>query len=706
MDLIGISILNYKSIKKAIYLEMPKEKGVITFIGKNGSGKTNLLQAIKRILLKSDYLGEKSPIEGKYVLSISEKEKQEYFSAIDFNKISDKIEVSFSAKEPNVKKVVVPPIKIVVKKYKEKLTKIIKELKKASRSYIEDLQKIEMSYSKRQLIGLKVSDKNGSISYIDKNRIEDVCDRVEKQIKEINKFLNENFEKDNIIFEEHKVYYDSPYLTPIQFYQIEEEDISFSPIIADILKLDAAGIEEINRKLRQEIHKINSLLNQDYEKIRKCLASFEEIQQEMKRLFFEKEEQYYEQAEEIEEKYNKFCLSVKDAIFRTGYFIDNETSLLFYQQDSFSVSRRIDFIYERNPIILAIHNFLNNSNLYKQNESVLEINKISLTRLKILEKAVNDVFLKSLVANFDKREINGFETEFTDKGINLFVLEKTGERVDFNLTSLGRRWYLTYSFIKNVIKSGEVLFIDEPAAFLHPEAQIEFREDLENLTQKGVLVFITTHSPYMIPDNWNYVFNVNMTSQGTQLLSFKDETDLCQTINTELGISRTNDILFNLSKTILFVEGISDETCIKKFASKLGYDLSDYYVFTCHGSSILALAYLCIKQNIKFKALLDRDNKNKNEEWLNYHRGYDEYIKIVTENENCVFTPEKGKEGSLEDCFAEEDKRRYFYEKAYSNGNKKMKIGYREVEDGEVFTLETLNNFDNILSDLKIPKMK
>lgn len=49
----------------------------------------------------------------------------------------------------------------------------------------------------------------------------------------------------------------------------------------------------------------------------------------------------------------------------------------------------------------------------------------------------------------------------------------------------------------------------------------------------------------------------------------------------------------------------------KKFAIKLGYDLSDYYVFSCHGSSILVLTYLCIRQNIKFTALLDRDNEKK-----------------------------------------------------------------------------------------------
>ena len=60
-----------------------------------------------------------------------------------------------------------------------------------------------------------------------------------------------------------------------------------------------------------------------------------------------------------------------------------------------------------------------------------------------------------------------------------------------------------------------------------------------------------------------------------------------ETIKEELGISRTSDILFNLSKTILLVEGVADKACIEKFARKLGYDLSNY-----HNLKYLKIQYL------------------------------------------------------------------------------------------------------------------
>ena len=282
---------------------------------------------------------------------------------------------------------------------------------------------------------------------------------------------------------------------------------------------------------------------------------------------------------------------------------------------------------------------------------------------------------------------------------------KEGEEIDINSTSLGRRWFLTYSFVKRLLKKGDFLFIDEPAAFLHPQAQIEFRKDLEQLASNGVYVFITTHSPYMIPNNWANVHNVIMTEKGTQVQSFIDKDELCETIKEELGISRTSDILFNLSKTILLVEGVADKACIEKFARKLGYDLSNYHILPCNGSSIIGLTYLCIREKIKFKALLDADNKDKPVDWLNRQFGYKEYLEIIKNNQDCVFTPEDGVRKSLEDCFSLPDASRYFYEKKNLDGTKEMKIGIKEIEIGEVFTVETLKNFEQLFIKLGIPKI-
>lgn len=55
-----------------------------------------------------------------------------------------------------------------------------------------------------------------------------------------------------------------------------------------------------------------------------------------------------------------------------------------------------------------------------------------------------------------------------------------------------------YFYLKYVAKSGDMLMIDEPELNLHPESQRKLAKLLVLLVNKGVRVFITTHSDYII----------------------------------------------------------------------------------------------------------------------------------------------------------------------------------------------------------------
>ena len=67
MKLTQIDILKYKSIKNPISIFFSEGK-VVTLIGKNGSGKTNILEAIKFAMSKNHnyYRSEKIDCEIKY----------------------------------------------------------------------------------------------------------------------------------------------------------------------------------------------------------------------------------------------------------------------------------------------------------------------------------------------------------------------------------------------------------------------------------------------------------------------------------------------------------------------------------------------------------------------------------------------------------------------------------------------------------------
>lgn len=711
MELQKIRILNYKSIKESIEIPFTNEGGIVTFIGKNGSGKTNILQAIRKSIVKHTgyYNGGKETIRSQYTLKVSKEDKEKYFSSVNVEKCKDEIEVDFTNGEEHVKKVQAPILTVSVGQYKEKLDKLFKRIKKAGKNYVDKLKGIEQKFELSYYPNMQIVDEKDRISFLDSYKISYIENEIKRQIEEIREYLLSTFEKKYITIGDNLDY--SRRFMPfreIEFYQIaSNKNIRVSSILAKSLGLNKEDVEKVNEKLNNEINEINKQLKTEYAILTACLKEFNKIKEEIYDIFYEQEEKSYEIQERIDDEYKQFCRLLKDSIYRIGYYIDNEETLLFYNKNDRYNRREFlnEYLNEKNPIWEAIHQFLLEQNYYKEEESILELDKIEESRLKYLEKKINKEFLSSLVSGFDKDEILGYRIAFNNKNVSIFVKEKSGEEVDINSTSLGRRWFLTYSFVKRLLKKGDSLFIDEPAAFLHPQAQIEFRKDLEQLASNGVYVFITTHSPYMIPNNWANVHNVIMTEKGTQVQSFIDKDELCETIKEELGISRTSDILFNLSKTILLVEGVADKACIEKFARKLGYDLSNYHILPCNGSSIIGLTYLCIREKIKFKALLDADNKNKPKEWLNRQFGYKEYLELIKNNKDCVFTPEDGDRKCLEDCFSRVDAEKYFYEKKNTDGTSEMKIGAREIEEGEVFTDETLKNFEQLFIKLGIPKI-
>ena len=708
MELQSIRINSYKSIKKPVDISLNSNNGVITFIGKNGSGKTNILQAIKDTLIKNyGYLDYKQ-IDSEYVLKITKEERKQYFSTIDIESFNDTINVNFDGNEPTVKRVEVPVLKVCFAKYKSEFEESLREFKQAKEKYLKKLRSLETSET---LLGFSVFTysvrvrENAGIFYVNSDRLKELESNFDSKIKSFEDFQKKILTDKYIDLEE-----------PIDFPEcslygeecikvLEDEEIKISPIVAVSLGVDQKTIDEANIKLNEFIRNINLELKNEYNIIKQSIDKLNGIIKKINNIFNNKMEQHYTKEEKLYNKYKKFCNIIKESVFKSGYYIDNEETLLFYDERRGYGRYNRELLNHKNPIIEAFHNFLKDKHYYKEGESILERNKIKSERLQFFIDKINEEFLQNLISDFDKSEVQGYEAKFEQERIILYVKEKSGDLINFHSTSLGRRWYLTYSFIKQIIKKGEVLLVDEPAAFLHPEAQIELRKDLESLAKKGVIVFITTHSPYMIPSNWENVYDVSMSESGTKVKHFDCKDKLCESIKQELGITNTSDILFNLSKTILLVEGVTDEACIRKFAKELGYDLTDYHIIPCYGSSIIGMCYLCIQEGVKFKALLDADNKSKPREYYYKHENHKEYIKIIKSNPNCVFTPDNGECKSLEDCFSKDDASKYFSQQQNDRGETKTKIDKKKIEKGNSFTEETLNNFHNILNKLGVPNL-
>lgn len=715
MKLTQIDIIKYKSIKQPLYVKF-NEGNVITLIGKNGSGKTNVLEAIKFAMSKnSNYRQEKIECKIKYHIELSDDEITEYFSCVKSDETSKEILVEFNGDSPELRLVEAPILNIEAKNFKSRLDSVLKNYKEATRNYLSNLKKIESpdSYFGHYMNVQVKNENHGSIFHLTSSHIDQIDRNINSQVNEIKDYIKQIFKGNKIYLNryDHSLAFRQRFWN-ISFYRIsEEEKIQISPIVAQSLNISVNDLEKANENLNNKLKDINNALETDYNAIQNQLDEFDKIKQEIANIFDAKLEEQYEKDEHLKNMLESVIQKLRKTVFKNCYYLDNENSLIFYNSPDYAYRNeqiRQDYLNSRNPIVDAFDTFLHEKNIMDEKASIAQKDKLEQEKISKAIKALNSRFLRNLIPKFDNNEIKKFEVKYNN-GFALYVHEKNGDVVSFNNTSLGRRWYLTYQFVKALLQPGDMLLIDEPAAFLHPQAQAEFKKELETLAHQGICVFYSTHSPYIIPEDWGQVYNITMTDKGTQATTFETGDELCETIKTELGAKTTSDILFNLSKTILLVEGIADKTCLEKFAELLKYDLSTYKILPCNGSPIFDVTYLCINQGIKFKALFDLDNKNKPENWMNSKYGYKEYLKIFESNENCAFTPPIRQKKSLEDCFHELDNEQYFsdhkWTDKYGEEHIDRKIDRNRIKQATEFEDETRNNFEQLFKQLGIPKL-
>lgn len=704
MKLVKIKIIKYKSIINPIEINL-ENGNCRVFIGKNGCGKTNLLRAIKLALSKNIRYGQsqKEDMLAEYYLRLTPEERKSYFPDFDLTEENGLIKVIYNGNRPDVRMIEAPSVKIAVKEFRKEAEDILSNFQKASERYISNLSKIESdSMADLAYINFDVIDDKGMIYPLIKNNLNFVEDNIKNQKSSIEKVL-QLFSRDTFDLEEFNPYaFTSGYLGPIQFYRIHEQSLKISPLVAKSLDLSKKNIETANQKLNATIKQINQELEEDYQNVQTQIDRFEKLKEQIIDVFKKKDDERYWQEEARNDKRKKFISDLQEAVFANCYYIDNEDTLLFYQRQSNEYERQqkqIENLNSRNPLEEVFHLFLLEKGIYKEGESFLEFSKIDPSRRKKFLQVINKEFLSQFVPQFDSLEIAGYVLKEVNNRPALYVLEKDGTEINVNETSLGRRWYLTYSLIKSILKEGDYLLIDEPAAFLHPQAQAEIKKDLEQLSARNIPVFYATHSPYMIPSDWSNIISLYNGVGGTQAKQFDSGDMLCKEIESELGDLRGGDVLFHLTKTLLLVEGIADKVCIEKFAELLKYDLLDYYIHVCDGDSIVQVSYLCIKNNIKFIAIADNDNKYKNEGYYRFHPNFQTCLKCMLQFSNKCFFIGEGKEGCLENLFSSEGEGLSYYDKR-RNKWKIDKEKIKEIKSVEELKSKTIENFELLFKEI------
>lgn len=535
MYLTQIDILKYKSIKNPVSVYFNEGK-VVTLIGKNGSGKTNVLEALNYVFEANAKLNfyTRHSIELKYraYIKLEKEDIETILPEVKYNADNNeliaynygeglKIDTIESESLIPLLKQEILDIRVLAQRLKNSLEEYVKVVEAVC---IEDR-------GNTSLVGFTLRDgKDHTTNFYS---LKHYIDFNIKQALDLTDGLLKCFDdKENIFHYIANNYIRFYGLNDLEF-KLEYDEPELSLFEQRYINIDKQGLKKainrINKKTKDTCDQITELSTQ---LTRRANSISEALESDEIRLRTQ------------EEKYFYFLKEVQNCIGRRSLFLRNNNSeLLFGNQDRELQYRRTNTNYIVEAYLRQVYSGDNKDELLK---AISENKQIELTQSAIKEF---ERYLNNSIPKFDRYMFTAVKVEYGKEKIISIKLQEKDELIDLNLTSAGRRWYFTYYFMKNTLQPGDIFIIDEPAGMLHPAAQKEVLAELQTLASKGLRVIYSTHSTYLIPDNFNIVHNVEMNSQeGTKVNSYGCSDDLLKSICDELGVQRTSEILFWVSK--------------------------------------------------------------------------------------------------------------------------------------------------------------
>ncbi len=685
MYLTQIDILKYKSIKNPVSVYFNEGK-VVTLIGKNGSGKTNVLEALNYIFeanaKSSFYHRNQADLRYRVHIKLTEEDIKLILPEIQYDKDKNELIAYNYGEGLKIDTIESDYLILLLKHEILDIRELAQKLKSALEEYVKIVDAICVEdRGNVSLLGFTLPKDHITNFYSLRHQVEFDVEQALKLTDSLLKCFNDEENIFHFIANKYIYFYR---LKDLRF-KLEYNEPELSSFEKKYIKIDKQelkkAINKINRKTEATCDKITELsvqLTKRANSISEALESDEiKIQTQAENYFY-------------------FLKEVQNCVGRRCLFLRNDNSeLLFGFQDRELQYQRNNTNYIVEVYLKQVYSGENKEELLKAISEGKQI-ELSQSALEEFERYLNDS-----IPNFDRDMFTAVKVDYGKERVVSIKLQEKDELIDLNMTSAGRRWYFTYYFMKNTLQPGDVFIIDEPAGMLHPAAQQEVLIELQMLASKGLKIIYSTHSAYLIPDNFKIVHNVEMNpKEGTKINSYDCNDDLLKSICDELGVQRTSEILFGLAKTTLIVEGEADKACLIKFFDVFECDRLDYCIFECRGQPILDVAHLCITWGIKFKALFDRDTIEKSREGYLVEHGYKTYLEEIQRNSNCVFTPANGFRKSLEDCFAQNDQKRYF-----SEVKGVMKIDKEKIKSANEFEEETIKNFEQLFGQLGILKL-
>ena len=499
MRITKIEIQNYKSIKEPVGINYYNGLPTV-LIGKNGSGKTNILEALSAIAeANGNYFGlrKELPISYKVHIRLEKEDAERLFPG---KSIDEKCEfAACSGEDCKIDRIESEYLVPLLRSEIDEISELAGELKDALDTYTKQLHKIAYGENEYPLRGLQIINfKNSTTSY---DFLKGQAEMVIREAEKFACFVKENFaaEESSLKFGYVDYYYglnDSKYLS----FKLRYVKPDLAPFEEKFITINETAI-------KREITKINKATKASCEKITVLLHELDERAKRLKDALSD----YKKMPVNIGAFY-KFIWEVQRCVGTKCVFLRNESSEVIFKTEK---QEHEYFRNDRSRVILQT--YLNRVYTGPDKDEIQK--QISENKdFSLSEAALNEFekYLNEHIPEFENGMYERIAVEQSDGKLPSILLhEKSGEIVDLNSTSAGRRWYFTYYFMKNTLEPGDLFFIDEPAAMLHPLAQKEVLKELLQLESRGIKVIYSTHSPYLIPSDWKSVHFVAMTDGGT-----------------------------------------------------------------------------------------------------------------------------------------------------------------------------------------------
>lgn len=668
MKLKKMIISQYKSIRKPIEIDF--SQNLLCFVGKNGSGKTNILRAIKQFFSVDQHHNERA--DYKLIYELNDDEIENFSDEVEFDKEMRIVEVESSYRDFRATRVKAKIHELSISKWENQLRGLKNKIVENFECYYKKLSEITIEeLSKKNKTSSRIDIVSATNFYRFERSSDDSKTKMETIVNTLERFMSDNFKKGKINIDYDEVQ-SLPYIHVPSLRVLSKESLYIDPLLATFTDINYDEYEKT-------IDRINSELKDYYDNATKALDEFNRIVQKIHRLFNNRLNNYYDEIDKKDKKYKSFLNLIKSSIDYDALYLDNESTLLFQTTNDY-YNRRND---GNNVIYKCVSNYLKKNGILQQNEDIKDLSNITDSRKKQLKNQI-DKYLATIVPLFDKDRIISLTAIISEDNRSFVyrIKEKNGVDIPLESTSLGRRWYLSYIFLKNSMDKDDIIIIDEPASFLHPDAQKQILMDLIELSKTNKVIYCT-NSIDMIPNNLENYYFVDIDDSGSVVKQITI-SDSISVIN-EIGINNYKELILNKNITYLLVEGKSDKTLFETYMKIRKVDLSKYFIYSLEGAGNAKILYKFLKDSkTMFKIILDADTKTK--------------FSILDEidSKQKVLVGGDSEEKSLEGLLHGEDRVKYIR-------NKKVNENLvRKAIKSTDFTSETLKKLDELFIELGV----